>query len=104
MKKTIRLLCAATLLVTFASGCAVDQFTKNTGEAGEVVFNLSTGAGRSAADRAAAPLAFDDVRAVVVSIETAEGGMVYDMARLEVVNMNGVFISQSLSLPVGDYR
>jgi hypothetical protein len=91
-------------LIISVFNCSVPEEGNNAKEAGSVTFNVSS-EGQGAINKAisfaegASPIA-----AVIVTVEKADGTIVYDLKRLSLLNMNGSYISEKLSLETGAYR
>ena len=91
MKKFIFLVIFTLLL----GSCSVLQ---QTDEMGLVRFQVSTG------EQMMALYAIEDAHSLIVSIEDSEGGVVYDRKNILLYKMGEGFISETLTLEVGEYR
>ncbi|MBN1797866.1 MAG: hypothetical protein JW822_04790 [Spirochaetales bacterium] len=105
MRKLICLLCVLPILVfncampTQGAGGSSGRITLVSEIKGEDMENLE----KSLMERSLA--AVEDAAAVVVSIENADSGeLVYDTYELVLYNINGQFITESLTLNTGDYN
>jgi hypothetical protein len=79
-----------------------DDNEKSIMQQGEVNFSFSKSENSSEGLKSANNK--EDAIAVIVTIKDLAGKIVYDKKRLDLYNFNGDFISQSISLEIGDFQ